>query len=57
MAEGMNDGDSVHIPKLSNGNYFSWKLRVKAHMTDKNCWVAIDPGYDIVEELNVDQSR
>lgn len=54
--EAFEDRQLVSIPKLANGNYFAWKLRVKGHMIDTNCWAAVEPGYADAE-LNADQSR
>ncbi|KAJ8877727.1 hypothetical protein PR048_022182 [Dryococelus australis] len=57
MVEGTDDRDLVNFPKLTTGDYLSWKLRVKGHMIDKNYWIAIEPGYVEIGVLNIDQGR
>jgi len=53
MAEQPILKDLVGIPRLQNGNYQAWYLRVKAFLNDKNCWTATDPGFG--EELSAEQ--
>ena len=47
------------IPKLTNKNYYAWSRRAQAELVERNCWVAIEPGYDgvLVENYNQEQQR
>lgn len=43
--------DASRIERLGPRNYLVWSKRVKAFLTRKKCWAAIDPGFDDDEDL------
>ena len=43
--------------RLNQHNYYVWAIRTQAGLVEKNCWNAVDPGFDDVEELNAEQAR
>lgn len=48
---------SESIPKLSKNNYYVWSRRARAELVERNCWNAVDPGFDDKVELNETQAR
>jgi hypothetical protein len=43
--------------RLNQHNYYVWAIPTHAGLVEKNCWNAVDPGFDGVEELNAEQAR
>ncbi|UYV84396.1 hypothetical protein LAZ67_X002013 [Cordylochernes scorpioides] len=47
--------DELRIPKLDGNNYFSWAIRTKSILIQKDIWDAIEPGF--LSETSEKQKR
>lgn len=49
--------DAQVVVRLTKDNFYQWRVLAEADLIERNCWLAIDPGYENIETLNEDQAR